>query len=48
MPLKYLSQKLLKDKFFFSQSDLFHDEVYHAHKQGGTQYIVCRKSVLAL
>ena len=26
-----------------SQSDLFHDEVYHAHKQGGTQYIVCRE-----
>lgn len=26
-----------------SPSDLFHDEVYHAHKQGGTQYIVCRE-----
>lgn len=31
-----------------SHSDLFHYEVYHAHKQGGTQYIVCRESVLAL
>ena len=31
-----------------SHSDLFHYEVYHAHKQGGTQYIVCRESVLTL